>query len=78
MSYDTFKTIAAAAEGLYKDKGSKFLAFGYPISSEEEVKKILEDIRKKYHDARHRCYAYRLGVINDISRMNTDRSFQIT
>jgi uncharacterized YigZ family protein len=72
MPYDTFKTIDAAAEGIYKDKGSKFLAFGYPVSSEEEIKKILAEIKKKYHDARHRCYAYRIGIINEISRMNDD------
>ena len=72
MPYDTFKTIATAAEGIFKDKGSRFLAFGFPVSSEEEIKKILAGIKKKYHDARHRCYAYRIGLINDISRMNDD------
>jgi uncharacterized YigZ family protein len=72
MSQDTYKTIEAPAEGLYKDKGSKFLAFGYPVSSLEEISEILESIRKKYHDARHRCYAYRIGIKNEVSRMNDD------
>ena len=42
-------------------KDSRFLAFGFPVQNEEEIKNILAGIRKKYHDARHHCYAYRLG-----------------
>lgn len=72
MPSDTYKTIEAPAEGLYKEKGSKFLAFGYPASSPEEITEILNSIRKKYHDARHHCYAYRVGIKNEISRMNDD------
>ena len=56
-----FLTISSASEGLYRAKGSKFLAFAYPVSNEEEVKEKLEFLRKKYFDARHHCYAYRLG-----------------
>ena len=47
---------------MYKDKGSKFLSFAYPVSNEEEVKEKLNFLRKKYFDARHHCYAYRLGA----------------
>jgi uncharacterized YigZ family protein len=72
MTEDTFRTISGKAEGLYKTRGSKFLAFGFPVSSEEEIKKIISEIRKKYHDARHWCYAYRIGTINYIYRMNDD------
>jgi uncharacterized YigZ family protein len=72
MPSDTYKTIEAPAEGLYREKGSKFLAFGYPVSSPEEITKILDSVRKKYHDARHHCYAYRIGIRNEISRMNDD------
>ena len=54
---DTFKSISGPAEGLYKEKGSKFLAFAYPVVSEEEVRAALEKIRKEYYDARHHCYA---------------------
>lgn len=72
MIKDTFRTISSKAEGLYKAKGSKFLAFGYPVYSEQETKSILNGIRKKYHNARHCCYAYRTGTINEISRMNDD------
>jgi len=48
-------------EGIYKDKGSKFLSFAEPISSEDEAKARIAWYKKKYHDARHVCYAYRLG-----------------
>ncbi len=72
MTEDTFRTISGKAEGLYKDRGSKFLAFGFPVSSEEEIKIIVSETRKKYHDARHCCYAYRIGTANIKSRMNDD------
>lgn len=69
---DTFKSISAPAEGIYKEKGSKFLAFAYPVVSEEEVKAILESVRKEYYDARHHCYAWRLGLNGDQWRYNDD------
>ncbi len=72
MTEDTFRTISGKAEGLYKDRGSKFLAFGFPVSSEEEIKIIVSETRKKYHDARHCCYAYSIGTANIKSRMNDD------
>lgn len=59
---DTYLTIAAPAEGLYKDKGSKFLAFAIPVRSVEEVKQHLDAYRRQYYDARHCCYAYVLGA----------------
>lgn len=49
------------AEGIYKDRGSKFLAFAEPIANEDEAKARISWYKKKYHDARHVCYAYRLG-----------------
>lgn len=69
---DSYLTIEKPAEGIYREKGSRFLAFGFPVEREEEVKEILTGIRKKYHDARHHCYAYRLGSRKDIFRMNDD------
>ncbi len=72
MTEDSFRTISGKAEGLYKARGSKFLAFGFPVSSEQETKKIIAGVRKKYHNARHCCYAYRIGTTKDISRMNDD------
>ncbi len=58
----TYLTIKALSSGIYKDKGSKFLAFAEPVTTLEEVKQKLESYRKQYHDARHVCYAYMLGA----------------
>lgn len=69
---DTFLTIAAPAQGLYKEKGSKFLAFAYPVSSEDEIKIYIEALKKKYYDARHHCYAYVLGKDKALFRANDD------
>jgi uncharacterized YigZ family protein len=69
---DTYLTLNKPAEGIYRDKGSRFLAFGYPVKNEAEIRDILTVVRKKYHDARHHCYAYRLGASGDVFRMNDD------
>ena len=58
---DTYMSIAAPSEGLFKDNGSRFIALAYPVESEEEVKQIVSALKKEYHDARHHCYAFRLG-----------------
>jgi len=72
MPEDTYKTIAKPAEGLYKEKGSKFLAFAYPVCCEVEVDAIMSQLRKQYYDARHHCYAYRLGADMKRFRANDD------
>ena len=72
MFDDTYKTLAAPSEGLYKEKGSKFLAFAYPVRTLDEVKAHLEQLRKDYFDARHHCYAYILGPNKDAWRANDD------
>lgn len=69
---DTYLTLARISEGLYKEKGSKFLAFAIPISEEEEIKEILKEKRKLYHDARHVCFAYILGEKGEYTRANDD------
>jgi len=69
---DLYRTIENHSEGIYKEKGSKFLAFAYPVSSEEEISQCLADIRKQYHDARHHCYAWRLGPEKLRYRVNDD------
>ncbi len=69
---DTYRTIEAKAEGLYKEKGSRFIAFAFPVHTEEEIKDILEELRDKYYDARHHCYAYRLGADKQRFRINDD------
>lgn len=69
---DTYKTILAQSEGLYKEKGSKFIAYAYPIRHEDEAKGIVQNIKKEYYDARHHCYAYRIGPQGEKFRMNDD------
>lgn len=69
---DTYQTISGKAEGLYKEKGSKFIALAYPVTSEEEVKDILASLRKEYHDARHHCYSYIIGFKGEQWRANDD------
>jgi len=58
---DTFHTLYEPAEGLYKEKMSKFLSFAIPISSAQEAKDIIKSYQKKYYDARHVCWAYMIG-----------------
>lgn len=69
---DTYNTITTIAEGLFKDKGSKFISLAYPITSEDEVKPIIQELRKQYYDARHHCYAWRLGWEGDRTRTVDD------
>ena len=61
MIEDTYKTIAAPAEGLYTEKRSKLIAIALPLRTVDEVKAWLDTYQKKYYDARHVCYAYMLG-----------------
>lgn len=69
---DTYRTIDAPSEGLYKEKGSKFIALAYPVYTEEEVKDIVAELKKQYYDARHHCYAYSLGADKARFRANDD------
>jgi uncharacterized YigZ family protein len=72
MKVFTYCTIQGIAEGAYKEKGSKFLAFAYPVESEEEVKEKVAMLKKRYFDARHHCYAYILGSDKSKIRANDD------
>ena len=70
---DTYQTIASPSEEiLFKEKGSKFFGYSYPIISEEEVKPILEVLRKKHPAACHYCYAYQIGIEKINYRANDD------
>lgn len=69
---DTYLTISSPSEALYKDKGSKFYAFAYPVQTVEQIKDILAEKRKEYYDARHVCYAYMLGYERNQFRANDD------
>ena len=69
---DSYKSIAAPSEGLFKDNGSRFIARAYPVETEEEVKDIVAALKKEYYDARHHCYAYILGPDKATYRANDD------
>lgn len=72
-SNDTFKTIALPTEEiLFKEKSSKFYGYAFPVTSEEEVKQQLDDLRKKHPGAVHYCYAYQIGTEKTIYRANDD------
>lgn len=69
---NTIRTISDYAEGLYRDKGSRFLAFAHPVNSEDEVRTLLDKYKKDYFDARHVCYAYRLGEEGETYKVSDD------
>ena len=73
MEKDTFRTLTAASEEvLYKKKNSKFYGYAFPIQSEDDVKPILEKIKKQHYAARHWCYAFQLGTNKIHFRANDD------
>ena len=72
MSKDSYKTIARAAETTYRQLSSKFLVYAYPVESEEEIKEYLDALRKRWFDATHHCYAWRLGPQGEHFRANDD------
>jgi len=69
---DTYKTVTQKSQGLFKDKGSKFIAFALPVQTEEHIKSELDRLRKEYYDARHHCYAWILGFNREAYRVNDD------
>lgn len=69
---DTYKSIRAQSEGLYKDRGSRFLAIACPVESADEAKGIILSLKKEYHDARHHCFAWRLGFSGEEFRASDD------
>ena len=68
----SYKTIAKESEGFYKEKGSKFLAFAVPVSSEDEIKAFIVQKRKEHHQAVHVCSAFRLGADHKVYRASDD------
>lgn len=69
---DTYKTFESACEGLFRDRGSKFLAFGFSVYTQEEISEIIQRLKKEHPGANHHCYAWRLGVSGDSYRANDD------
>jgi uncharacterized YigZ family protein len=72
MDSDTYKTIIGDSSGIYKEKGSRFVSVAIPVSDQEQIKPIIDKIRKEHHDAKHHCYAYMLGHERLIWRVNDD------
>ena len=70
---DTYKTIDFPGdEVLFKDRNSKFFGYTFPITTEEEAKQCIEDLKKQHHSARHWCYAWQIGTENTKYRVNDD------
>lgn len=69
---DSYWTLAAPTEGEYSEKRSKFLAYAYPVTTEEEALERVREVRARYYDARHVCWAYRLGPTGELYRTNDD------
>lgn len=69
---DTYRTVSRISKGIFRDRGSRFIAFAHQVHSTEEIKAILDEYRKSYHDARHHCYAYRIGLTDPSWRTNDD------
>lgn len=69
---DCYKSISSPSKGLYKDKGSKFVSFAFPVESEDEAKALISKLKKEHFDARHHCWAYRIGRQGDVFRYNDD------
>lgn len=69
---DSYQSISDPSEGEYKEKGSKFLAYAYPVTTEEEVQLCLEEVKGLHIKARHHCYAYRIGITGEQHRANDD------
>jgi uncharacterized YigZ family protein len=72
MNSEIYKTITSPSRGIYKEKGSRFVSIAIPISGHEEIKPIIDKIRKEHHEARHHCYAYMIGHERNIWRVNDD------
>jgi uncharacterized YigZ family protein len=73
METDSYKTILKPSEEtLFKEKGSKFFGYAFPVFNEDDVKEFLEELKKKHHSARHCCYAYQIGVEDIQYRANDD------
>ena len=69
---DSYWTLVAPTEGEYSEKRSKFLAYAYPVTTEEEALERVREVRARYYDARHVCWAYRLGPTGELYRTNND------
>lgn len=72
LTSDTYNTILKPSEGIFRDKGSRFIAYAYPLQEEEDWKDILEEVKRQHPKARHHCWAYRLNAEDEVFRVNDD------
>ena len=73
LENDTYKTISDPSEEVvFKDRGSKFIGYAYPLQSEDKVREIVDGLKKKHHKARHWCYAWQIGIDSNKFRVNDD------
>lgn len=72
LSDGKFRTIETPSEGVFSDRGSKFLAYAFPVKSEEDVRKIIVDVKSRHPKARHHCWAFKLGQEKPFSKTNDD------
>ena len=72
MFDNTYKEVKSLSKGIYKEKGSKFIAYSYPVYTENDVKERLQEVKKIEHSARHHCYAYLINPDKSVQRSNDD------
>lgn len=72
MNSDVYKTIITTSTGIYKEKGSRFVSVAMPFSDPEQIKTIIDGIRKEHHEAKHHCFAYMTGADRKTWRINDD------
>jgi len=71
-SEDSYRTLEAPAEHQFRERSSRFLSFAWPVRDEAEIRGLLSELRKRYYDATHQCYAWRLGPRGETFRSNDD------
>ena len=69
---DTYKTISSPTENIFRDRGSKFLAYAYPVTSDNDIKPIIAKLKAEHPKANHHCWAIRLGIDRSVFRVNDD------
>jgi uncharacterized YigZ family protein len=72
MIQDQYTTIASPTEGTFRDRGSKFIGYAFPVNNEKEVKEHLQNLKKLHPSSRHVCYAFRINPLNEYWRANDD------
>jgi len=73
MFSDTYRTIKNPTQAEHKDRGSKFLAFAYRISNDQQCKEVIKQLKKEHPQAAHHCYAYIIGTRGEVQKFNDDR-----